>query len=419
MNFMRTALLLAERGRYSVNPNPLVGCVIELNGKIVGQGWHQQAGSPHAEIIALRAAGHRARGANVYVTLEPCCHYGRTPPCVDALIEAQVKAVHIPFIDPNPLVNGAGVAKLRAAGIEVLIGAAAQIARQQNQIFLHHIATGRPFVVAKWAMTLDGQFNLTATAHDNTAATHDTTNASHIKATPWITQLPARRHSHYTRCWLGAVLVGANTVIADDPLLTPHLLADGRSPDADNQDGDKQNDQNNPSPPPHYQYLQHPWRIVLDGAGRSPLSAKLFTTAPTEKTIVATTNHSPSAWRHTLRDRGVKVIEFATSLNNSPANSLANSLTSPQQSPTVALPELLDTLGALGITGLLVEGGKKVLNSFIAARLINQIHTYVAPQLSHAQHYRHTYQTVESIGNDLLLTTNPIGFPAPPLEEKH
>lgn len=321
MSFMLEALQLAERGRYSVAPNPMVGCVIAKDGVIVGTGFHQTAGHDHAEIIALRAAGANARGATVYVTLEPCAHFGRTPPCVNALIAAQVAAVHIPFIDPNPLVAGQGVAKLRAAGIRVEIGEEAERARQQNEVFLFSITRNRPFVVAKWAMTLDGRI----------------TTGEAVGAGRWITGEAARRAVHYTRCELGAVLVGIETAIIDDPKLTPYLI-------------------NNVS--------ANPWRIVLDSAGRLPTTAAVLQHIDPQKTLVVTTEISSLPWRQQVRDGGAEVLVLP-----------------PNQNQQVDIVALLEELGQRKISGLLVEGGQKIFSSFFAANAVNKIQIYMAPKI--------------------------------------
>jgi len=322
MNYMLEAIKLAEHGKFSVAPNPLVGCVIVKDGKIVGQGWHHKAGQAHAEIIALREAAKNAVGADVYVTLEPCSHFGQTPPCVDALIQAKVKSVHIPYLDPNPLVNGKGVEKLRAAGIEVHIGEEADSARKQNAVFLHYISTKRPYIVAKWAMSFDGRIKT------------DTGDSK------WITGIEARKHSHLTRARLGAILVGAGTIVKDNPRLTPHLL---------------HNPQLN---------AKSPIRIVLDASGVSPLTAQIFNSSLPQTTFAVTTELSAEGWRKSLEDKGINVCVLPSNVDNK-----------------TNLDLLLDELGKKQISGLLVEGGQSVLTSFVNAKLINEIHAYVAPKI--------------------------------------
>jgi diaminohydroxyphosphoribosylaminopyrimidine deaminase/5-amino-6-(5-phosphoribosylamino)uracil reductase len=203
--YMQQALALAEKGRFSVSPNPMVGCLIVKAGKIIGQGYHHQAGTPHAEIHALREAGAEAKDADVYVTLEPCCHYGRTPPCTDALIAAGVTRVYFACHDPNPEVAGKGSAALKAAGIQAEEGLCRSEAQQLNKIFFHFIQTKRPFVFSKWAMSLDGK------------------TMTHPDDLPAISSTASRSHSHLLRRAVDAILIGTNTAIDDDPALTVRL----------------------------------------------------------------------------------------------------------------------------------------------------------------------------------------------------
>ena len=351
-NYMQQALALAAKGRYTVAPNPMVGCIIERAGKIVGRGWHQGPGLPHAEVMALQDAGDQALGANVYVNLEPCSHHGRTPPCVDALIKAQVKTVHISFIDPNPLVAGKGIAKLRAAGIEVFIGAEQEQARQLNEIFLHYITTNQPFVIAKWAMSLDGK---TATDH------------GHAK---WISGSEARQHVHELRRQVSAILVGSKTIINDDPQLTVRLDID------DN--------------------ICQPLRIILDSTGNTPLQAKVLDANLSGKTIIATTTKSLKTWRDQMIVKGVELLMLPEDENSK-----------------VDLVALLNDLGQREISSLLVEGGKTVLTSFFNDELINKVYTYVAPKLiGSATHMENamqlTYEKYKMYGDDIFLAAKPI-----------
>jgi diaminohydroxyphosphoribosylaminopyrimidine deaminase/5-amino-6-(5-phosphoribosylamino)uracil reductase len=258
---MRHALALAERGRYTVSPNPMVGCVIVAAGEVVGEGWHHVAGGPHAEVVALDAAGPRARGATVYVTLEPCTHTGRTPPCVDALISAAVGRVVIACADPNPVAAG-GAAALRGAGIAVDVGLLRDEAARQNTVFLHGVRTRRPFVWLKAAVSLDGH----VTAADGSSK--------------WLTGAVARSHAHELRGRVDAMIVGSGTVLADDPALTVRL--DGWTG-------------------------PQPLRVVLDGRARSPAHAQVFDRASPSLALVA-----PGAPDGVLRDAGVAVTEVKT-----------------------------------------------------------------------------------------------------------
>lgn len=232
-DYMAQALRLAERGRYTSFPNPRVGCVIVRDGEIVGRGWHERAGQAHAEVMALREAGDRARGADLYVTLEPCSHHGRTPPCADAVIAAGPRRVVAAMSDPNPLVAGRGVERLRAAGIEVEIGVLEAAARELNRGFVSRMSRGRPFVTLKLAASLDGR---TAMASGESK---------------WITGSAARRDVHRLRAEAGAVLTGAGTVLADDPQLNVRDLEGAPS-------------------------SRQPDRIVLDGGGRVPATSRVW-----------------------------------------------------------------------------------------------------------------------------------------------
>ena len=209
--FMQRSIVLARRGIGKTAPNPAVGCVIVREGAIVGEGWHRKAGTPHAEVHALRQAGESARGADVYVSLEPCAHFGKTPPCAEALVAAGVKRVFAAMEDPNPRVSGRGIGILRAAGIEVAVGIMAAESRLLNEQFIKHVTTGLPFVVLKTAMTLDGK---TATANGDSK---------------WITSDKSRAYVHKLRGMLDAVMVGVGTVRVDDPLLTCRIPG-GRDP---------------------------------------------------------------------------------------------------------------------------------------------------------------------------------------------
>jgi len=239
---MRRALALARRGIGKTSPNPAVGCVIVNNGEIVGEGWHRKAGTPHAEVHALRMAGERARGADVFVTLEPCAHYGKTPPCTEALIRAGVARVFVGMTDPNPLVSGRGLAALRGASIHVECGVLEDECRRVNEPFVKHVTTGRPFVILKSAMTLDGK---TATATGDSR---------------WVTNESSRRYVHRLRSMVDAVMVGVGTLIADDPLLTCRMGVRGSDP----------------------------LRVIVDSRLRTPPTAALFGMASAAKTLIAT-----------------------------------------------------------------------------------------------------------------------------------
>lgn len=241
LKMMRMALALARRGQGKTSPNPAVGCVIVRDGNVVGRGWHKKAGTPHAEVHALNDAGELAAGADVYVTLEPCAHFGKTPPCAKALIEAKVARVFVAMVDPNPLVAGGGIEMLRAAGIEVETGVLEEASRELNRPFIKWIQTRRPFVVLKSALTLDG---MSATASGDSR---------------WVTSDPARREVHRLRGKMDAIMVGVGTVLKDDPLLTCRVPGG-----------------------------KDPLRVVVDSTLRIPMHAALFEMKSAAGTIIAT-----------------------------------------------------------------------------------------------------------------------------------
>lgn len=209
---MQRCLQLAQKAAGFTTPNPLVGCVIERDGEIVGEGYHPKAGEPHAEVFALRAAGDKAKGATAYVSLEPCNHFGRTPPCSEALVKAGVATVVVGMVDPDPRVSGKGIERLRAAGIQVITGVEEADCQRVNEAFVHRILYQRPFGILKYAMTLDGKIATTA-GHS-----------------AWITKEVARAHVHRLRATCDAVIVGGNTVRRDNPHLTTHHKADANQP---------------------------------------------------------------------------------------------------------------------------------------------------------------------------------------------
>lgn len=259
--YMQQALAIAQFAEGRTSPNPLVGAVIVKDRHIVGQGWHRKAGTPHAEVHALAQAGELAKNATVYVTLEPCSHHGRTGPCADALIKAGVKKVVVAMTDPNPEVCGNGLARLRAAGIEVVEGVLADKAAKLNEVFIKWITTGMPFGVLKAAMSLDGRI------------------ATHTGHSKWITGPAARGYGHKLRDIYDGILVGIGTVLADNPELTARLPEGG----------------------------QNPVRIIVDSMARTPLDAKVVTDkkAPT---IIAVSSAAPAARIAALRSQDVEVM---------------------------------------------------------------------------------------------------------------
>lgn len=320
-DFMDCALQLANLGRFTVSPNPMVGCVIVKHGQIVGQGYHKQAGQDHAEIIALKHAGDGAQDAEVYLTLEPCCHYGRTPPCVDALIKAGVKKVYVACLDPNPLVDGRGVAALRQHGIIVEVGLHQVAALKLNEIFFHYIQHHRPLVIAKWAMSLNGK------THYN------------LPVCEPISGEQAQVHTHNLRQQVDAILVGSVTARLDDPALTVRFSSTQNSDE------------------------KHPIRIILTGKHRLPLSLKLLSGKLPGKTIIVTARADDAVYyRQVLSQEKVDLMVAAADHNEN-----------------ILLPELLTRLAQIGIASLLIEGGMELIDSFFAAELIDKIELYLAP----------------------------------------
>ena len=340
--FMQLALQLAQRGIGRTSPNPAVGAVLVRGRKVIHQGWHQQAGGPHAEILAL-AGQQPARGATLYVTLEPCCTHGRTPPCTAAIIAAGIRRVVVAARDPNPKHNGRGIAVLRRAGIRCDVGLLADAATRLNSAFNQWIVTGKPWVVAKTALSLDGK---------STTQTGDS---------QWITSPIARREAHKMRARTDAVMVGAGTVIADNPSLTLRHGVQGRQP----------------------------WRVVVDARGRCPQSAHLFTDSQRHRTIVATTTRAPVSWRRHLALSGVTVLVL------------------PVQARRVNLSSLLRELGRMEITSVLVEGGNELHSALFAAGLVDQVAFFFAPKIIGTAQTMKTALTVAGswrrIGRDEML----------------
>jgi diaminohydroxyphosphoribosylaminopyrimidine deaminase/5-amino-6-(5-phosphoribosylamino)uracil reductase len=313
--WMARAVALAEGGRGATSPNPMVGAVLVRDGRVVGEGFHRAAGRAHAEAAALAAAGAAAAGATCYVTLEPCAHHGRTPPCADALVAAGVARVVAAMADPDPRVDGAGLARLRAAGVEVVTGIGAEAAATQNAAYLTHRRLGRPRVTLKAAASLDGK----VAAPDGTSQ--------------WITGPDARADGHRLRAEADAVLVGAGTALADDPRLTVRL-------------------------PGHAG--RQPLRVVADASGRVGTGGHLFDgEAPT---LVATTPAAPGTAVDAWKAAGAEVLIC----NQAPDGG-------------VDVEDLLRALAARGVLELLVEGGPRLQASLWAAGLADRLVWYLAP----------------------------------------
>jgi len=320
---MQRALELAARGLTTTHPNPRVGCVIARNGRVVAEGWHVRAGEPHAEVLALNAAGTQAAGATAYVTLEPCSHQGRTPPCVDALIAARVARVVYAVADPNPRVDGDGAERLAAAGVAVGAGLLAAEAAALNAGFMKRMRTGRPWVRVKLAMSLDGR---TALANG---------------ASRWISGEAAREDVQHWRARSSAVLTGVGTVLSDDPRLDVRL--------PDEAGGER----------------RQPLRVVLDSSLRTPPEARLFT-VPGELLIITAVPATDPRWEPrcaALAARGAHIE------------------TLPAAGTQVLLPAVLDRLGELEMNELQVEAGPTLAGELLRQELADELLLYMAPKL--------------------------------------
>ena len=316
--FMLRALELAEKGRGRTAPNPAVGAVIVKDNRIIAEGYHPQAGKPHAEIYALQQAGDDARGADIYVSLEPCSHVGRTPPCTQALINAGIRRVFVGAIDPNPRVCGAGLSMLRQAGIEVVNGVCREQAEELIAGFSKHLRTGRPWTIYKAAMTLDG---FTATS---------------IGDSRWISCDESRVRVHQLRNRVEGIMVGIETVLKDDPLLNVRL------PGVQTQD---------------------PLRIVVDSKLRFPLKSRMLSQPSSAKTLIATCSRDAERIG-SLEAAGVEVLVL------------------PEQQGRVSLPSLWDELGRRHVQHLLLEGGSMLATAAWKECLIDELMIFVAPRLA-------------------------------------
>ncbi|MDD5058522.1 MAG: bifunctional diaminohydroxyphosphoribosylaminopyrimidine deaminase/5-amino-6-(5-phosphoribosylamino)uracil reductase RibD [Sideroxydans sp.] len=366
--WMARALQLAERGLYTTSPNPRVGCVLVKDGAVVGEGWHVRAGEPHAEVHALRAAGDAARGATAYVTLEPCSHYGRTPPCADALIAAGVARVVIAAQDTNPLVGGQGIAKLRAAGIEVECGLMEAAARELNVGFFSRMTRGTPWVRSKIAASLDGR-----TALENGTS-------------KWITGEAARRDVQHWRARSCAVLTGIGTVLADDPQLNV------RGKETERQ----------------------PLRVVLDRKLRMSPEAKILQGG---NTLIYTA--SSDAKKHAaLQARGAEVVALPVGASLL-AKALREQARSYNSEASLDLAAVMRDLAQRGINEVLVEAGRTLNGALFRAGLVDELVLYLAPQLlgdaargmadlgaltQLEQRVELAWQDVRQVGNDLRIT---------------
>lgn len=325
--YMKRALELARFGEGHTAPNPLVGAVIVKDGQIIGEGWHALYGGPHAEIMAFQSLNASAEGATLYVTLEPCSHFGKTPPCVDAIIAHKISKVVVAMLDPNPLVSGRGVQKLTEHGITVKTGILESESADLNEPFLKFITTGCPLIVVKTAMTLDGKL---------ASATGDS---------KWISNATSRQLVHKMRNKYSGIMVGIGTVLADDPSLTTRLETDASAV--------------YPKPT-----ASDPHRIIVDTHARTPLTAKVLNMADSKAmTIIATTELAPLENRLALEAKGATV------------------LTLPLKDGHVNLKALIKKLGEMHIDSVLVEGGSELNFSLFNEQLVDRVFSFIAPKI--------------------------------------
>jgi len=317
MDYMEHALSLAKLALGHASPNPAVGAVVVKEGVIVGEGYTQPPGSHHAEVVALQQAGEKARGAAMYVTLEPCSYYGRTPPCTRAIAAAGIAEVRLSIVDPNPLVCGRGKAELEAAGVRTFLGEYEEEAREINESYIKFITSGVPFVLAKFAMSLDGKI------------------ATKTGDSRWISGEESRRYVHGLRHQVDAIMVGVNTIVADDPQLTARAGREGGKAE------------------------KQPLRIIVDSRGRTPTTARVLQMPG--KTLVAVAGEIESAKAGALTQAGAEVLRL------------------PSREEQVDLAELLRVLGKREVTSLLVEGGATLFGSLLEQGLVDKLLVFIAP----------------------------------------
>ena len=320
--FMQRAIRLAKRGEGRVSPNPLVGALIVKRGKVIAEGYHRKAGLPHAEVNALNLAGSQSRGATLYVNLEPCAHYGRTPPCSKAIIRAGIKRVVVGIEDPNPLVSGKGIRELEGAGIKTIVGVLEDASRRLNQTYIKYITTKLPYLSLKMAMSLDGKI------------------ATKTGSSFWISGEASRSYVQRLRSLNDAVLVGIGTVIKDDPELAVRLKSKSQA-----------------------LKKKKVIRIIVDSKARIPLNANVLTKCVDNPTIIATTKYAPLGKIRALKARGAKVVIVK------------------DREEKVDLGELMKKMGRLQISSILVEGGGNINASFLKEGLVDKVLFFIAPKI--------------------------------------
>ncbi|MCR5481964.1 MAG: bifunctional diaminohydroxyphosphoribosylaminopyrimidine deaminase/5-amino-6-(5-phosphoribosylamino)uracil reductase RibD [Clostridia bacterium] len=340
--YMKMALELSDRGQGCTSPNPLVGAVIVNNGRIIGRGWHRKYGGLHAEREAIKNAKETApellKGAVMYVTLEPCCHYGKQPPCTEAIIEEGISKVVVGSQDPNPAVAGKGIKILREHGIEVIGGVLKEQCDRQNEIFMHFIRTGTPYVALKYAMSADGKI------------------ATHTGESKWITNEKSREYVHRLRGRYSAIMAGIGTVLRDDPLLTCRIEG-GRNP----------------------------LRIICDSRLRIPTDSNIVRTAKEVPTIIATCTDDPEKASR-LRDCGCRVLAIGKTSQKAACIAGANPAAYTEAETAAAgevpdLRELFKVLADEGTDSILVEGGAALNWSALQSGMVKKVYTFIAPKI--------------------------------------
>lgn len=316
--YMKLALDLAQKGTGTVNPNPMVGAIIVKDGEIIGSGYHEKFGGLHGERNALKNTKVDPKGSTMYVTLEPCCHYGKTPPCTEAIIESGIKTVVVGCLDPNTLMSGKGVSVLEEHNIQVIVGVLQEECRSINKIFFHYMQNKTPYVLMKYAMTLDGKI------------------ATTTKKSKWITNEKAREYSHTIRNIYTGIMVGIGTILADDPELTTRLSSEN---------------------------VKNPIRIICDSNLRTPVTAKVVATAKEVPTIIATTVIDSN--KHEIYENLNCKIVVVEEDNNGHLN----------------LVDLMEKLGKLNIDCIILEGGSQLNFSALNSEIVNEIHAYISPKI--------------------------------------
>ena len=316
--YMRQVLRLARRGLGMTSPNPAVGALIVKNGQIIGSGYHKKAGAPHAEIEALSRAGEAARGSSLYVNLEPCNHYGRTPPCTKAIVESGIKRVVVGIADPNPQVAGGGCTFLRAQGIEVKGDVLAQECARLNEAYLTYVTKGRPFVILKGALTLDGWM------------------ATRTGNSKYITSEKSRKFVHTLRKRVDAIMVGVQTIIIDNPLVTPYLVKTS---------------------------VPNPVRVVVDTHLRIPLNSRVLDSETAPLTIIACSSKVSTEKRNGIEQLGGRIIACR------------------MRGGRIDLADLLGRLAKMSINSILVEGGATLFDTFVREGLVDKFYLFFAPRI--------------------------------------